>query len=93
MTVNLLFWGLTIGVVGKVLLAVGVLKAHSEIAHEHRIDNRVLRSFKLERTLTLAGLLLIVVGYAMEIYFYGFTPLLTCSGTECSAALNAAFSQ
>lgn len=91
---NLLFWGLTISVVGKVLLAVGVLKAHGEIAHEHRIDAKVLRTFKTERFLTLAGLACIVFGYTLEIYFYGFTTaMLTCSGDECAAALGALLSQ
>lgn len=90
---NLLFWGLTISVVGKLLLAIGVLLAHSEIAHEHRIDDRVLRTFRIERILTLIGVALIVLGYAMEIYFYGFTPLLTCTGQECAAALGGAVFQ
>lgn len=84
---NLLFWGLTISVVGKILLAAGVIIAHTELAHERRIDNLVLRSFRFEMVLTVVGVLLIVIGYAMEIYFYGFTPLLTCSGNECGAAV------
>lgn len=90
---NILFWGLTVSVVGKILLGIGILKAHGQISHEHRIDLKVLKSFQLERTLTLLGLGLIVFGYAMEIYFYGFTPLLTCSGADCAAAVSTAFSQ
>ncbi len=89
---NLLFWGLTISIIGKVLLAVGILKAHGEITHEHRIDAKVLKSFRLERWLTLIGLFLMVLGYAMEIYFYGFTPLLTCTGSECAGAVGAELS-
>jgi hypothetical protein len=84
---NLLFWGLTLSVVGKVLIAAAVIIAHTELAHERRIDNEVLKSFKLEMWLTVIGVLLIIFGYAMEIYFYGFTPLLTCSGVECGAAV------
>jgi hypothetical protein len=80
---NLLFWGLTIGVIGKILLAVGVLIAHTQLAHERKIDQLVLRSFRIEHTLTIAGLILIVTGYAMEIYFYGFTSMLTCFGDDC----------
>ena len=87
---NLLFWGLTISVVGKVMIAVAVIMAHSEIAHEHKIDAKVLRSFQKERWLTIIGILLIVIGYAMEVYFYGFTPFLTCEGSDCMAAINAA---
>lgn len=90
---NLLFWGLTTGVIGKVLLVVGILKAHGQIAHEHRIDAKVLRTFHTEKILTLLGLFLIVVGYAIEIYFYGFTPLLTCTGSECASAAAVLLSQ
>jgi uncharacterized membrane protein YidH (DUF202 family) len=89
---NILFWGLTVGVIGKVLVVVGVLIAHSGILHEHRIDSLVLRRFRLEHTITLLGLLFILVGYFMEIYFYGFTPLREC-GQACSAALMNAFVQ
>jgi uncharacterized membrane protein YidH (DUF202 family) len=88
---NILFWGLTIGTIGKVLLAIGVLIAHSGIMKEHKIDTEVLRGFKLEHTLTILGIIMIVLGYFMEVYFYGFTPFLTCSGAECSAAIINAF--
>jgi len=71
------------------MLASGVLIAHSEIAHERRIDQLVIRSFRVERVLTVLGVLLIVIGYGMEIYFYGFTDLLTCTGDECAAMLSA----
>ncbi len=90
---NLLFWGLTISVVGKALLALGVLLAHSEIAHEHRIDARVLRSFKTERWITILGLLMIVAGYGMELVFYGFTPFMECGFQDCAALLPNAFSR
>ena len=84
---NLLFWGLTISMIGKVMLAAGVLIAHTEMAHEMKIDNLVLKSFKLERILTAVGIVLIVAGYFMEIYFYGFTTtMLTCAGNECEGA-------
>jgi hypothetical protein len=88
---NILFWGLTIGVIGKILVVVGVLVAHSGILREHKIDSVVLHRFHLEHTITVLGLIFIVIGYFMEIYFYGFTPFLTCSGAECSAAISAAF--
>ena len=90
---NILFWGLTISVIGKIMLVSGVIIAHSEIAHERRIDNLVLKSFRVERILTVAGLLLIVGGYALEVYFYGFTTdLLTCYGQECGMAASALLS-
>jgi hypothetical protein len=88
---NLLFWGLTISMIGKVMVAAGVLIAHSELAHEKRIDSQVLRSFRTELILTIVGLLLIIGGYFMEISFYGVdTSLLTCDGPECAASIPAA---
>ena len=90
---NLLFWGLTVSMIGKVLLAVGVLVAHSQIAHEHRIDAKVLKTFRTEMWITLAGLALILLGYGMEIYFYNYdTPLFTCDGSECQEAAAAILS-
>tara|TARA_B100000745_G_C20013092_1_gene344252 strand:- start:32 stop:310 length:279 start_codon:yes stop_codon:yes gene_type:complete len=88
---NLLFWGLTISMIGKVLLAAGVIIAHTELAHEKRIDQEVIKSFRVEFILTITGLLLIIGGYFMEIYFYGFTTtLLTCFGPDCGSAAAAA---
>jgi len=74
------------------MLAAGVLIAHTELAHEKRIDSKVLKSFHLERTLTIAGLLLIVAGYGMEIYFYDFLSMLTCVGEQCEVAATALLS-
>lgn len=79
----LLFWGITISVVGKILLVVGVLMAHSKIAHEHRIDSEVLHTFHTEKILTIIGLTLIILGYVMEVYFYGFIPSHTCPFIDC----------
>jgi len=90
---NLLFWGLTVSMIGKVLLAAGVLIAHTELAHEMKVDNLVLKSFKMERILTALGIFLILIGYFMEIYFYGFTTdMLTCSAAECGGAASAVLS-
>lgn len=83
---NILFWGLTVSVIGKVLLASGVIMAHSQIEHEHRIDAKVIRSFHKERAMTFVGILLILIGYGMEIYFYSGTDMLTCdTHAECDA--------
>lgn len=90
---NLLFWGLTVGVIGKVLLGIGVLIAHTKLAHEMKIDQLVLKSFRLEHTLTIIGLALIVAGYGMEVYFYDFVSMLTCFNEECALTATAILSQ
>lgn len=87
---SILFWGLTLGTIGKVLLAAGVIMAHTQLEHEHRIDARVVRTFHRERIMTLIGVLLILLGYGLEIYFYGYgTELLGCHGSNCAAAVGA----
>lgn len=90
---NILFWGLTIGVLGKVLVALAILKVHHIMAEERKIDNRVIRSFALEKTITISGVIAIIVGYLMELYFYGLTSLLTCQGDDCTMAASAILSQ
>jgi len=91
---NLLLLGLTIGTAGKIILGIGVLRVHMHILKEHKIDNVVLKSIRRERYVTFVGLLLILIGYILEVYFYsGSTNLLSCTGTGCAAAVGAAFSQ
>ncbi len=91
---NLLLLGLTLGTVGKLVLGVAVLRVHVHILKEHKIDGIVLQSMKREQFVTIIGLLLIVLGYALEVFFYtGSTNLLTCTGEECVAAVSSALFQ
>jgi hypothetical protein len=87
---NLLLWGLTLGTVGKLVLGWAVLRVHMYIYREHNIDGVVLRAIKREEYITLFSLILIVLGFALEVIFYqGSTELLTCVGDECEAAVSA----
>ncbi len=90
---SILFWGLTIGVVGKILIAIGILRVHFVMAREQKIDAKVIRSFTAEKFLTFFGIALIIIGYVLELYFYSPTPLLTCAGSECMQASAAILSQ
>lgn len=66
-----LFWGLTIGLAGKVLLGVSVVMVHGKVAHEHRIDRAVIREMRRERNIALLAILLIFVGYLLELSAFG----------------------
>jgi hypothetical protein len=83
---NILFWGLTLGLLGKLLLAIGVLKVHVVMARERAIGEQVIHTFQFEKVLTLVAVICIVVGYVMEIYFYKGTELITCRGADCVAS-------
>lgn len=90
---NLLFWGLTAGVLGKILVAVAILRVHYVMAIEKSIDGIVINSFSFEKILTLTGILLIIFGYLLEIYFYNGINILTCELGACSQAGSIIFSQ
>jgi uncharacterized membrane protein YidH (DUF202 family) len=84
---NLLFWGLTIGVIGKIILGGAVLLVHLKIFKEQKIDRAVLRSIHREHILTILGILLIIVGYILEVAFYNGVDLFRCQGADCAAQL------
>ncbi|MBY0309838.1 hypothetical protein K2Q16_01695 [Patescibacteria group bacterium] len=84
---SILFWALTFGVIGKILLAVGILKVHYVMSQEKRIDSEVIHSFHYEKILTLIGIGFIVTGYLMELYFYNGLHMLSCTGGECAASV------
>lgn len=85
---NLLFWGMTLSVIGKGLLALGIIWVHITMATERKIDAQVIRAFRKETIITLFGFTLIVLGYIFEIYALGgFSDLILCEGAECAAVL------
>jgi hypothetical protein len=84
---NILFWGLTIGTIGKVLLVLAVLHMHHSLIVELGVDKKVILSYQQERVVTFIGLVLIVLGYSLEVYFYAPTNLFNCVGIECTAGL------
>lgn len=88
---NLLFVGMTLSVIGKGLLALGVVWVHVTMANERSIDDLVVRSFRTELFVTILGFTLIVIGYIIEVSaFGGFSQFATCIGPDCTAAaLNA----
>lgn len=90
---SLLFWGMTLSVIGKGLLALGIIWVHVTMANERRIDDRVVRSFRTEMYVTLFGFTLIVIGYLLEVTFLGgFTALVNCTDEACTAAIGTALS-
>jgi hypothetical protein len=90
---SILFWGMTLGVLGKILVAIGILRVHYVMAMEKSIDEIVIRSFLFEKILTFAGIALLVFGYFLELYFYGGTELLTCALADCKQAATIMLSQ
>ncbi len=59
--------GFTSDVIGKVLLALSVYFVHSRVVREKKIDKAVLKEMRMERNMALIGLILIVIGYLMQL--------------------------
>lgn len=72
----LLYAAITLGTVGKLILGIAVLRVHAYILKEHKIDEVVLRAMRRERYITIGGVMLIVLGYFLEMYFYYGNPSL-----------------
>ena len=91
---NLLFVGMTLSVIGKGMLALGVVWVHVAMANERSIDDLVVRSFRTELIVTILGFALIVSGYIIEVMaFGGFSTFASCVGAECTATLLNSLSQ
>ncbi len=69
---DLLFWGITSGVIGKVILGITVIKVHSKIVTGHKIDDAVLSEMRFEKYLAILGIIFMVTGYLLEIRFYEY---------------------
>lgn len=83
----ILFAGLTLSFLGKVLLGVTVIMVHWKIIQEHKIDGQVLKEMRRERNVAILGIILIALGYLFEITFFEFLPFSECgfvTPTECA---------
>ena len=67
-----LFWGLTLGFFGKVILGATVINVHAHIIKERKIDMDVLREMKRERFLGITAVFLIIIGYVLELSYFNY---------------------
>jgi len=57
---------LTLDFLGTLLIGLAVLKVHARIRVEHKIDRRVRKIIRKERTITIIGLILILIGFILN---------------------------
>jgi len=67
-----LFFGLAIGYAGKILLGITVINVHSHIIQEKQIDGDVLKYMRKERVLGITGIVLMTIGFLLEMSYYGY---------------------
>lgn len=59
--------GLTLELIGTLLLAYTVIRVHLMLGRERKIDRKVLVVLHHERLAALVGVLLIIAGYVFEV--------------------------
>lgn len=60
---------LIIRTIGELLIGYSVLRVHSQVSQENKIDSHVKEKIKNEKQLTLVGIVLILVGLFFELFF------------------------
>jgi len=63
------FIGYTIETTGKILVAYTAIAVHHRVWKEHQIDEKVFKTMKKEQLFGIIGIILIVVGYALQAPF------------------------
>jgi hypothetical protein len=61
------FIGFTADVVGKILVAYTAIMVHYRFWKEHKIDEVVFATMKRERLIGILGVVLIIIGYLLQI--------------------------
>jgi hypothetical protein len=64
---NVEFLGMTLDVVGKVMVAVMAIRVHWRFRKEHKIDEAVFTSMRREQKMGLIGVFLMITGWLLEI--------------------------
>jgi uncharacterized membrane protein len=60
--------GLTFDLVGTVLIGFAALRVHHRFLNEHRVDQKVFKTMKREQSLGVLGIILVIVGYILQIF-------------------------
>ena len=59
--------GLTLEVLGTVMIAYTVLSVHYRVRKEHKIDEVVFKHMRREQAVGIVGIVLIILGYILQI--------------------------
>jgi len=68
---GLIFMGMSLSLIGKLIVIVAAIRMHSKVVQERQIDDAVVREYKKERNFIIAGALLLIAGFAFEVLGLG----------------------
>lgn len=61
--------GETFDLVGKVMIAYTAIRVHTRFRKEHRVDDRVFTEMKKEQVVGIVGIVFIVFGYVIKVFY------------------------
>lgn len=64
---NIELLGFILDVIGKVMVAYAAIKVHHRFWKEHKVDEFVFKAMKREQVIGIAGVLLIIIGFLLQI--------------------------
>jgi len=64
---NIGLLGLTLDVIGKIMVAFAALKVHHRFWKERRVDESVFKAMKREQIIGVAGIILIIIGFLLQV--------------------------
>jgi len=59
--------GFTLDVIGKILVSYTVIVVHYRFWKEHKVNEEVFATMQRERTMAILGVILIIIGYLLQI--------------------------
>lgn len=59
--------GFTIHTLGEIMVGFTAIMVHHRVWKEHKIDNKVFAEMNRERKIGVVGILLIIIGYIIEL--------------------------
>jgi len=66
--VTILIIGITLDVIGTILIAYTVLRVHNRAREERAIDSRVINEMKKEEGGSIVGSVFIIIGYIFQMF-------------------------
>lgn len=62
-------FGFTLSKLGEIMIGYSVLRVHLKVKKEHKIDKAVFREITHEQFIVALGILLVIIGYFIELRF------------------------
>jgi uncharacterized membrane protein YidH (DUF202 family) len=60
--------GSTLTLIGDVLIGIAVLRVHTKLTKEHKIDKKIFKQIHQEKIITYIGIFLLILGYILNIF-------------------------